>query len=74
MASYEQAGHTVKVPTIPVSVHAAREVADGTAALAAAHRAKAHKVSRPPSLGENNAEILRELGIAPTSSPAPESE
>lgn len=74
MASYEQEGHTVKVPTIPVSVHAAGEVAAGTAALAAAHRAKANKVSRPPALGEDNAEILRELGIAPTSSPAPEPE
>lgn len=65
MAAYENDGRTVRVPTTPVSVQSAPDVAGGSAALAAGHRAKGSRMSRPPALGENNLEILQALGIQP---------
>jgi crotonobetainyl-CoA:carnitine CoA-transferase CaiB-like acyl-CoA transferase len=64
MASYDLDGHEVRVPTTPVSVTSASDLAGTTQRdLAKAHREKAMLVHRPPQLGEHNESLLRELGI-----------
>jgi len=65
MADYEYRGHTVRVSTTPVSVTPTADIgAAGYEGLARAHRGKAQQVRRPPTLGEHNDELLKELGIS----------
>lgn len=72
MARYQHHGHPVDVPTTPVSISAAANLAcGGYAALAQAHRDKSRLVRPPPELGEHNHEMLKELGIDPAFDPAP---
>ncbi len=65
MTQYQYRGHTVKVPVVPVSVTPGAQVAQsGYAGWAQAHRDKVKSVRPPPTLGEHNAQILRELGLS----------
>jgi crotonobetainyl-CoA:carnitine CoA-transferase CaiB-like acyl-CoA transferase len=65
MAAYVHRGREVRVPTTPASITAAASVmVGGYPALAERHRRKADLVSRPPELGEHNAELLRDLGLS----------
>lgn len=64
MTQYEYRGHTVRLPTTPVSVTPAADLADTSVErLAKAHRDKREAVTRAPHLGEHNKEVLKELGI-----------
>lgn len=64
MTEYEYRGRTVKVPVTPVSITPSADLSEtGYEGLAQAHRDKVRNVRRPPTLGENNEEILRELGV-----------
>ncbi|MEI6114214.1 MAG: CaiB/BaiF CoA-transferase family protein [Burkholderiales bacterium] len=63
MAQYQMRGRTVRVPVAPVSVTPAREARD-TDTIAGYHARKAQGIAPAPHLGEQNAEIMRELGLS----------
>jgi crotonobetainyl-CoA:carnitine CoA-transferase CaiB-like acyl-CoA transferase len=64
MSEFEYCGNNVRIPVAPVSITPSATLAEGGyEALASAHRDKARNVSRPPTLGENNAEVLRDFGL-----------
>ncbi|HMG44294.1 MAG TPA: CaiB/BaiF CoA-transferase family protein [Acidimicrobiales bacterium] len=62
VSTYEHDGHTVEIPSSPVSVTSA----DGATTaddLAAAHRVKGAVPGPPPELGADTESVLEELGV-----------
>ena len=71
MARYQLHGHAVEVPTTPVSINPAAQLASGGyAALASLHREKTQLVRPPPELGQHNIELMKELGLSPATGQA----
>ena len=64
MTTYKYRERAVDVPTSPVSVTSAADLADfELGSLSTAHREKGASLSAAPEIGEHTEEVLKEIGF-----------